>query len=408
MYGQKLNINEPFLFKLVSIIIKVIGQHYQELHEKVDLVTNIIKSEELKFWTTLITGKQLLLQVISDNKKVDATAAFKLFDTYGYPIELTLEIANEENATVDLKGFQKLLDNSKDNTRKVRINHQALTIQSSLLTNLKVPSTFVGYDKEQINTNIVFMFKSEHEVKFLKNEKGYLILNEMPFYAEKGGQASDDGIIKGENGTASVIDVQQGPQKQHIHQVEVKGELTQTEIVEAQINSSHRFYTRKNHSGTHLLHAALRKLLGLHVMQSGSFNNYQYLRLDFSHYQMLTLEQIISIEQQVSKWIKGKYPCEIIYCTYEEAIKIGVLAFFGEKYEEKVRVIKFGDFSIELCGGTHCYNSQEVEQLLITNVESKGSGSYRIHALISLKTINEYLTQQIMMIKEQSNNLFIQ
>ncbi|BET39025.1 alanine--tRNA ligase [Spiroplasma ixodetis] len=408
VYGQKLNINEPFLFKLVSIIIKVMGQHYQELHEKVDLVTNIIKSEELKFWTTLITGKQLLLQVISNNKKVDATAAFKLFDTYGYPIELTLEIANEENATVDLKGFQKLLDNSKDNTRKVRINHQALTIQSSLLTNLKVPSTFVGYDKEQINTNIVFMFKSEHEVKFLKNEKGYLILNETPFYAEKGGQSSDDGIIKGENGTAFVIDVQQGPQKQHIHQVEVKGELTQTEIFEAQINSSHRFYTRKNHSGTHLLHAALRKLLGLHVMQSGSFNNYQYLRLDFSHYQMLTLEQIISIEQQVSKWIKGKYPCEIIYCTYEEAIKIGTLAFFGEKYEEKVRVIKFGDFSIELCGGTHCYNSQEVEQLLITNVESKGSGSYRIHALTSLKTINEYLTQQLIMIKEQSNNLFMQ
>ncbi|WP_342257441.1 alanine--tRNA ligase [Spiroplasma endosymbiont of Nomada ruficornis] len=408
VYGQKLNINEPFFFKLVSIIIKVMGQHYQELHKKVDLVTNIIKIEELKFWTTLITGKQLLLQVIKDNKKVDATAAFKLFDTYGYPIELTLEIANEENATVDLKGFQKLLDNSKDNTRKVRINHQALTIQSSLLTNLKVPSTFVGYDKEQINTNIVFMFKSEHEVKFLKNEKGYLILNETPFYAEKGGQASDDGIIKGENGTASVIDVQQGPQKQHIHQVEVKGELTQTEIVEAQINSSHRFYTRKNHSGTHLLHAALRKLLGLHVMQSGSFNNYQYLRLDFSHYEMLTLEQIISIEQQVSKWIKCKYPCEIIYCTYEEAIKIGALAFFGEKYEEKVRVIKFGDFSIELCGGTHCYNSQEVEQLLITNVESKGSGSYRIHALTSLKTINEYLTQQIMMIKEQSNSLFIQ
>lgn len=408
VYGQKLNINEPFLFKLVPIIVKLMGQHYHELHEKIELVTNIIKSEELKFWTTLLTGKQLLLQVIKENKKVDAAAAFKLFDTYGYPIELTLEITNEENATVDLKGFQKLLNNSKDNTRKVRINHQALTVQSSLLTNLKVASTFIGYEKEQVTTNIVFMFKSEQAVKSLNNENGYLILNETPFYAEKGGQAADDGVIKGAKGTASVIDVQQGPQKQHIHQVEVKGKLTQEDIVQVQINSSHRLYTRKNHSGTHLLHAALRKLLGLHVMQSGSFNNYQYLRLDFSHYESLTLEQIISLEQQVSKWIKGNYPCEIIHCRYEEAIKIGALAFFGEKYEEEVRVIKFGNFSIELCGGTHCTNSQEVEQLIITSVESKGSGSYRIHALTSYKTVTEYLTQQLLIIKEQSNNVLIQ
>lgn len=408
VYGQKININEPFLFKLVAVVVKNMGQHYQELHEKIDLVTNIIKNEEIKFWVTLITGKQLLLAVIKDKQKVDAAAAFKLFDTYGYPIELTLEIAKEEKATVDLKGFYKLLDSSRDNTRKVRINHQALTIQSSLLTNLKVSSTFIGYQKEEVKTNIVFMFKSEQSVKSLKNETGYLILHETPFYAEKGGQAADDGIIKTTNSIATVIDVQQGPQKQHIHQVEVKGELTQTDVVEAQINSAHRLYTRKNHSGTHLLHAALRKLLGLHVMQSGSFNNYQYLRLDFSHYEILTSEQIVMLEQQVSEWIKGKYPCQVIYCKYEEAIKIGALAFFGEKYEEEVRVIKFGDFSIELCGGTHCDNSQEIEQLLITSIESKGSGSYRIHALTSNQTINQYLTQQIMLIKEQSNNLFIQ
>lgn len=408
VYGQKLNINQPFLFNLVPIIVKVMGQHYHELHEKSDLVTSIIKNEETKFWTTLIIGKQLLLQIIKEHKKIDATTAFKLFDTYGYPIELTLEIANEENATVDLEGFHKLLVNSKDNTRKVRINHQALALQSSLLTNLKIASTFVGYEKDKVNTNIVFMFKAEQIVTVLKDEKGYLLLNETPFYAEKGGQAADDGIIKGANGCATVIDVQQGPQKQHIHEVEVKGKLTKADIVLAQINSTHRWYTRKNHSGTHLLHAALRKLLGLHVMQIGSFNNYQYLRLDFSHYQNLTFEQIIILEQQVNQWINGKYPCEIIHCTYEEAIKIGALAFFGEKYEREVRVIKFGDFSIELCGGTHCHNSQEIEQLLIINVESKGSGCYRIHALTSNKTINEYLSQQIMMMKAESNNCFKQ
>lgn len=406
VYGQKLNINEPFLFKLVAIIVKVMGNHYHELQQHVELVTNVIKNEEIKFWTTLTTAKQLLLKVIKENKSVDAAAAFKLFDTYGYPIELTLEIATAENASVDVKGFHKLLTNSKDNTRKARVNHQVLTIQSALLTNLKLTSTFIGYQQTTTTANIIFMFKGEQAVTSLEDEKGYLILNKTPFYAEKGGQAADDGIIKGITATASVIDVQQGPQQQHIHEVEVIGKLTQTEMVTAEINSDHRLYTRKNHSGTHLLHAALRKLLGLHVMQSGSFNNYQYLRLDFNHYQSLSWQQIASLEQQVNKWIAGKYPCEVIHCTYEEAIKLGALAFFGEKYGNEVRVIKFGDFSIELCGGTHCDNSQEVEQILITSVESKGSGAYRIHALTSNKTITQYLSQEIMLIKTQSNNYF--
>ncbi|WP_342275863.1 alanine--tRNA ligase [Spiroplasma endosymbiont of Nebria brevicollis] len=408
VYGQKLGINEPFLFKLVPVIVKVMGVHYYELHDKIDLVTTIIKNEELKFWATLSTGKQLLLQVIKTQKKVDAVSAFKLFDTYGYPIELTLEMAQEMHATVDLKGFEKLLENSKDNTRKVRSYHQALTIQSSLLTNLKVDSTFIGYTHDQTKTNINFMFKDEKKVTKLTNETGFLILKETPFYAEKGGQAADDGFIKGINSSAYVSDVQQGPQKQHIHQVTVTGTLTTTDIVVAEIDSNHRLDTRKNHSGTHLLHAALRKVLGQHVMQSGSFNNYQYLRLDFSHYENITPEQQAQIETQVATWIKSKTKCEVIHCAYDEAIKLGALAFFGEKYDETVRVIKFGDFSIELCGGTHCHNTKEVEQLLITNIESKGSGSYRVHALTSYQTINEYLSKQLLTIQTESANWFNQ
>lgn len=408
VYGQKLGINEPFLFKLVPVIVKIMGFHYHELHDKIDLVTTIIKNEELKFWTTLSTGKQLLLQVIKTNKKVDAASAFKLFDTYGYPIELTLEMAQEMASEVDLKGFEKLLEDSKDNTRKVRLHHQALTIQSPLLTNLKVDSTFVGYEDKQTKTNINFIFKNEKAVTSLKDETGFLILKETPFYAEKGGQAADDGIITGTFGTAYVSDVQEGPQKQHIHQVTVTGTLTNNDLVTAAIDSNHRLYTAKNHSGTHLLHAALRKVLGQHVMQSGSFNNYQYLRLDFSHYQSITAQQLIQIEKQVATWIKSNTKCEVIYCPYDKAIKLGALAFFGEKYDETVRVIKFGDFSIELCGGTHCHNTKEVEQLLITSIESKGSGAYRVHALTSHQTISQYLEKQLLTMQAESTNWFNQ
>lgn len=408
VYGQKLGINEPFLFKLVPVIVKVMGKHYCELHNKNYLITTIIKNEELKFWTTLNTGKQLLLLEIKKHKKVDAISAFRLFDTYGYPIELTLEIAQEMHAEVDLKGFEKLLENSKENTRKARINHQALTIQSSLLTNLQVDSTFVGYEYDQTKTNINFMFKDKKQVTSLTNESGFLILQATPFYAQKGGQAADDGAIIGKNGSAYVSDVQQAPQKQHIHQVTVTGTLSTTDIVTAAIDNNHRLYTQKNHSGTHLLHAALRKVLGQHVMQAGSFNNHQYLRLDFSHYENITSEQLIDIERQVTIWIKSNTKCEVIHCSYDNAIKIGALAFFGEKYDETVRVIKFGDFSIELCGGTHCHNSKEVEQLLITSIESKGSGIYRINALTSYQTINEYLIQQILTIQTESTHYFNQ
>lgn len=394
IYGQKLNINKPFLYILVPTVIKEMSGYYSELKAKEELIITVIKNEEIKFWQTLISGKELLLKVITEEKIVSAENAFKLFDTFGFPIELTQELAYQNHVSIDLTGFNKLLEQHKENARNAQSDIKALTQQNPLLVNLPLKSTFVGYAKEEIdNGKIIFLFKNNQEYQSLENTDGYIILDKTPFYAEKGGQAADNGDISGFEGYANVLDVQ-SVNNLNIHYVDINGKLTKDDIVKATINHLKRYFTKKNHSGTHLLHAALRTVLGNHVMQSGSFNNEEYLRLDFSHFANLSEEEILKIENQVSIWINSATPAEILYLTHDQALEIGALAFFGEKYETIVRVVKFGDFSIELCGGTHCNNTKEIEDLLITNIESKGAGSYRIQALTSFKTINQFLEER--------------
>lgn len=405
IYGQKLGINKPFLYLLVPTVIEQMAAYYQELKTKGQLIVNVIKNEEIKFWQTLVAGKELLLKIIHENRTISGANAFKLFDTFGFPIELTQELAQENKVDVDLESFYSLLNQHKVNARNAQGEIKALAEQNPLLVNLSLKSNFVGYQQERLdNSKIILLFKTDNqEVQSLENTNGYLILDQTPFYAERGGQAADTGEITGENGYAHVLDVQ-AVNNFNIHYLEVIGKLSKNELVIAKINQLKRYYTRKNHSGTHLLHAALRMILGSHVMQSGSFNNEQSLRLDFSHFTTVTENQIIELETQVQQWIAAAVPAEVFHLTHDEALKLGALAFFGEKYQQIVRVVKFGDFSIELCGGTHCANSQEVEDLLITSVESKGSGSYRIQALTSFKTIKAFLNQEMKQMKQVSDN----
>ena len=406
IYGQKLAINKPFLYLLVPTVIEQMADYYQELKSKAQLIVNVIKNEEVKFWQTLVAGKELLLKIIKENQTISGENAFKLFDTFGFPIELTQELAQENKVDVDLESFSALLNQHKVNARNAQGDIKALTEQNSLLINLQLKSSFVGYQQERIDdSKIIFLFKDDNQAyQSLENTNGYLILDQTPFYAEKGGQAADTGEITGENGYGHVLDVQ-SVNNFNIHYLEVVGKLSKDDFVIAKINQLKRYYTRKNHSGTHLLHAALRTILGSHVMQSGSFNNDEYLRLDFSHFITVTETQIVQLETQVQQWIDAAVPAEVFHLTHDEALKIGALAFFGEKYDQIVRVVKFGDFSIELCGGTHCGNSKEVEDLLITSVESKGSGNYRIQALTSFKTIKEFLNQEMNQMKQVSQNL---
>lgn len=407
VYGQKLNINEPFLYKLVDSVIKTMGDFYKYLNDKFSLIKEVIKNEEIKFYQTLKLGYNILTQLFKTKKLISGFDAFKLFDTYGFPIELTLELAASQNIKVDLPKFQQLLDAHKQKARDARKDFKAMNLQNEILTTMDVNSKFIGYEYESINNaQIIYLYNDNEVLKTVTNEEVYVILDQTPFYAEKGGQAGDNGIIKNKIMNGQVIDVQEGPNKQNIHHVFIEGTLNLNDYVTATINYDKRYYTKKNHSGTHLLHAATREILGEQAMQTGSYNDENYFRLDIAYNSAIADEQINKINNLVLKWIKQNDACEIINCEYEQAIAMSAVAFFNEKYDQIVRVVKFGNYSKELCGGTHVNKTGEIEDLLITNYESKGSGVIRFSALTSFKTINEYLQNQSLILKTNSDQLY--
>ncbi|RUP76533.1 alanine--tRNA ligase [Spiroplasma poulsonii] len=408
LYGKKLGLEQPFLSQLVQTVIQIMSEYYTYLIEKQSIIEQAVLDEENKFLKTLEQGNKLFNEVKAKYGLISKEHAFRLFESYGFPIELIEEEAHEAGIKVDRIGFEELLANAKEISRTNRKDIKAIQLQSELFTQLDVVSKFVGYEHEQVNnTAIVFMFANDHAVSELTNTTGYLILAETPFYAEKGGQAADHGLILKDNNTAYVLDVQQGPNKQHLHYVKVEGTLKKEDLVNASIDSDRRFYTRKNHSGTHLIHAALREVLGTHVMQTGSYNDDERLRIDITHNQPITTAEIMAVEASVVKAIRAAITCEVIYTDMQTALDVHqALAFFTEKYDEEVRIIKFGTYSCELCGGTHVANSQDVEDLLVTGIESKGSGTFRIHAITSNKTIASYLNEQFLKEKTEAVNYF--
>ncbi|RUO86789.1 alanine--tRNA ligase [Spiroplasma endosymbiont of Megaselia nigra] len=408
LYGKKIDLTEPFLFKLVGTVVNIMQEYYSYLVEKQPIVEQAVLDEENKFLRTLEQGNKLFNEVKTKYGTISKEHAFRLFESYGFPIELIEEEAHEAGISVDRVGFDELLENAKTISRTNRKDIKAIHLQSELFTKLDVASQFVGYEHEQVNnTEIVFMFADDKPVTKLTNTTGYIILKETPFYAEKGGQAADHGLILKDNTTAYVLDVQQGPNKKHLHFVKVEGTLKIGDLVNASIDSDRRFYTRKNHSGTHLIHAALREVLGNHVMQTGSYNDDERLRIDITHNQAITSAEITDVEASVTKAIKAAIPCEVIYTDMQTALDVHhALAFFTEKYDAEVRIVKFGTYSCELCGGTHVTNSQDVEDLLVTGLESKGVGTFRIHAITSNKTIASYLNEQFLKEKTEAINYF--
>lgn len=407
IYGQKLDINEPFLYHLVDSVIKIMGDFYQYLNDKVNLIKEVIKNEEIKFYQTLKQGYNILTELFKTKKLISGFDAFKLFDTYGFPIELTLELAASQNIKVDLSKFQQLLEAHRQIAREARKDFKAMNLQNEILTVMDVNSKFIGYEYESIDkAQVVYLFNDKEVLKTITNEEAYVILDQTPFYAEKGGQVADNGIIKNKIMNGQVIDVQEGPNRQNIHHIFIEGTLKLNDYVTATINHDKRYYTKKNHSGTHLLHAAIREILGKQAMQTGSYNDENYLRLDITYNSVITEDQINQINNLVLKWIKQNDHCEIINCQYEEALAIDAIAFFNEKYDQIVRVVKFGEYSKELCGGTHVNKTGDIEDLLITNSESKGSGVIRFSALTSFKTITEYLQNQSLVLKTNGDQLY--
>ncbi|SYV96531.1 Alanine--tRNA ligase [Mycoplasma putrefaciens] len=250
------------------------------------------------------------------------------------------------------------------------------------------------------------MFTNNKQIDSITDSEAYVILDKTPFYAEKGGQAADTGVISNNNANAIVVDVQQGPKHQHIHRIEVSGTLKVGDVVSAGVDQDKRFYTMKNHSGTHMIHAALREVLGNSVMQSGSYNDEHGLRIDFTFNRLATSQELEQAEKLVLEKINQHIDRETYFCSLQDSInKYHALAFFTEKYDDIVRVVKFGDFSSELCGGTHVDNTSEIEDFIITGLESKGSGLYRIKALTSNKAVSEYLNEQFKLVKDDAENI---
>ncbi|PAT01572.1 alanine--tRNA ligase [Candidatus Izimaplasma bacterium ZiA1] len=365
-HGKQLGIKGTFLSDLVDTVIDNMSNYYTYLNEYKDLVKKIISIEENKFLETLTQGEKMLEEIIesSDDKMIKGVDAFTLYDTYGFPVELTVEIAETHDFKVDQDGFKQEMEKQKERARGARKSTASMKEQNEEYINFKQESTFVGYDKLSVNTTIIKSFPEG------------VILDETPFYAESGGQVADKGIIIYNGVNYQVQDVQKLPNGQFIHFLD-EHPLKDLDEVTAVVDEESRNLTMYNHSATHLLFKVLRDIVGTHVSQQGSLVSKDYLRFDFNNYDNLTDEDLLEIESKVNELINKNIAVKITEKTIDEAKAMGAIAEFGEKYDHLVRVVDMNE-TIDLCGGTHVTNTGDIKKFAIASIESKGSGIYRI------------------------------
>ena len=382
-FGKQIGINEPFIYRLVDVVININKDFYPELVNNQKMIEKNVKIEEEKFIKTLSTGEQLLLNLIKDNNTLSGKDAFKLYDTYGFPLDLTKDICKEHNVTVDECGFNQEMEQQKERARNARSDEQSMHKQSEDLLNFVEPSTF-NYDGKNINSKVIGLFKDGVKVDEIVDE-GEVIFETTNFYAESGGEVSDTGIIYNDNCKAIVKEVQKAPNKQHMHYVHVeKGVIKLNDEFNLELDHKKREFIKRNHSVTHLLQSALIEVLGDHIKQMGSFNNEQYMRFDFTHNEKINQNQIKQIEEIVNNYIASAIPSNIRVLPIEEANKLNAKAFFSDKYGDQVRVVSFGDVSTEFCGGCHVDNTSEIGLFVIEAEESIASGVRRIQGRTSI------------------------
>ncbi len=410
-YGRSLGIERPFLYSLTGIVGDLMKEFYPEPYEKKSFIERVIRGEEERFLETLSEGLHLLEGIIQktiekNNKEIKGVDAFQLYDTYGFPFELTEEIAREQGLSVDKEGFEKAMSQQRERARSARQAVDSMQVQGNVLQNLQVESRFIGYNKTAIQTRVVALLQQDEIVDQVKaREKCLVILEETPFYAESGGQVADPGVIFSEKVRLRVEDVQKGPHGEHIHQVQVEEGMIQVgDTVEAAIELSHRLDIVKNHTATHLLHKALQEVLGDHVTQAGSLVAADRLRFDFTHIGPLSDEEIREVEREVNQQIWANKEVETMIKPFAEAKAMGAMALFGEKYGDTVRVVKIGDYSLELCGGTHVHSTGEIGLFKIVSESGIGSGTRRIEALTGAWAYR-YLQHHFDLLSTLSNEL---
>lgn len=383
-YGRVLGINHPFLFELVDIVISIMKDFYPYLIEKSDFIKKLIKAEEDKFLKTLANGESLLNDLLKGSDTLSGSDMFKLYDTFGFPKELTLEICEERGVKVDIEGFNKEMKAQKDRARAARGDLQSMNKQSIDLMNFKDASSF-NYEVLSLDSEVIGIFKDGVKVESLSDGEGDIILKETPFYAESGGQVADTGVISNKDMEAKVINVTKAPNKQHLHHISILfGEIKVGDKVSLKVDALRRKLIMRNHSSVHLLQAALTEVLGDHVAQKGSYVSDEYIHFDFSHFKKMSEEEITTTEKKVNTWISEAIEEETKVLNIEEAKQIGAKALFDDKYGDVVRVVCFGEVSKEFCGGTHVKNSQDIGLFVIESEESVASGVRRIVARTSI------------------------
>ncbi|MCT7778437.1 MAG: alanine--tRNA ligase [Lactobacillus iners] len=404
--GKRLGIKGAFLYKLVGVVGEIMKSHYPEVVDQQAFVEKVIKNEEDRFQETLSSGLNLLDSLISDAKSAKATKlsgqdAFKLFDTYGFPYELTFEAAQDAGLAVDKEEFDAEMKAQKERARKARGNLQSMGSQDITLMNIKDESVFEYHQLQEDHAKLLDIVVDDKLVDQVNGEQATLIFDKTPFYAERGGQVADHGEIFNQDGelVAHVIDVQHAPNDQNLHFVELVLPMQKGEEYVLKVDEQRRRGLKHNHTATHLLHAALRQVLGTHTHQAGSLVEPDCLRFDFTSLEPMTKREIATVERLVNEKIWAEIPVKTTITDQETGLKMGALALFGEKYHEKVRVVQINDFSIEFCGGTHCENTDQIGMLKIVSESAIGAGMRRIVAVTGQQAY-EYAVKHDEILKE--------
>jgi len=395
-YGRALGIEGSFMYKLVPVVADNMKDFYPYLLDKVTYIQKLVKAEEERFASTLTQGENLLNSVLAkaEDKVLPGATAFRLYDTFGFPFELTKEIALDRGFTVDQEGFDKCMSEQKERARAARANAESMSSQAVDLMECTVASKFVGYDHETNDGTVVAMFKDGVRTDEIVDD-GDIMLDETCFYAESGGQLYDQGTMSNDTTELQVTKVEKAPNKQPLHHVHVlAGAIRVGDRFHLVIDAKARQAMRANHSSLHLLQAALRHIVGEHVHQAGSFVCPEYARFDFTHFEKVTDEQLHAIEQKVNQDIAAAYPVVTTLMDLQQAKATGAMALFDEKYEDVVRVVAMGDVSKELCGGTHVANTSQIGVFKIMSEESIGSGIRRITVKTSYGAYCQYVQEE--------------
>jgi len=408
-HGKRLGIQEPFLHTIVDTIVSEFGHAYPELKTGRDIVSQVIKSEEERFDAVLTDGLPRLEDVLdragSSGGVVPGDVAFKLYDTYGLPRDFIEDMVEDRKLRLDVEGFERAMEGQREKARAGSsfkggdAKEAAWTVSGDVRQSLESAGdqVFRGYDSTDLNTQVLAVFDSERRetTSLSSGQSGFVALAATPFYLEAGGQVSDVGTIAGPGGDARVTTVVRAGSWPRLHGVTVtKGQLSRRDLVTAQVDVALRDATRRNHTATHLLHAALRSVLGGHVKQAGSLVAPDRLRFDFVHVSAVTRDQLLAIEQIVNEQVLRNTPVETQVKNTQEAIAAGAMALFGEKYGDKVRVVSVPGFSTELCGGTHVRATGDIGLCVITGESGVAAGVRRIEAITGLDSLSAYRRQR--------------